>query len=180
MTMRRSLLAIGVFVVSGCVVSSEGRRYPLTSGTWVFEWEDVLANSCFPSGVPVPHGIGIDVSVAVGGSLVEAAPNGISGIPAMTGTQDAEGRFEAAGEATLVVTTACSLEVSSHASGVGVAPGLAGVLFEVAFEGSTGTDCSAFEGETIDNFPFPALSDPASGNCSLLVKGIADFEEPWW
>lgn len=179
--MRRSLLATGVFVVSACVVSSEGRHYPLTTGTWVFAWEDVLENSCFPLGVPVPHGIGIDVFVSVtGGSLIVAAPEGISGIPAMAGAQDAAGRFAAEGEATVVVTTACSLEVSTRASGAGAAPGLAGLVFEVVFEGSTGTDCSALEGETIDDFPFPALSDPASGNCSLLVKGLADFEEPWW
>ena len=147
----------------------------------MFEWEDVLEDACFPTGVPVPRGIGIYVFVGVtGGDVAVTAPAGIPGIPAMTGTQNGEGRFDVEGVRTLVVTTACSLEVSARASGVGVSPGLAGLTFEIGFAGSPGTDCSALEGETIDNFPFPALSEPAGGSCSLVVKGLADFEEPWF
>lgn len=180
MRVRGRLVGIALVVASACVASTE-QHYPLTTGTWVFEWADVVEDACFPTGVPVPRGIGIYVFVGVtGGDVAVTGPEEIPGMPAMTGTQNDEGRFDVEGDRTLVVTTACSLEVSTRALGVGVAPGLAGLTFEIAFSGSPGSDCSALEGETIDNFPFPALSEPASGSCALVVKGLADFEEPWF
>ena len=172
--MKRASLLVSVLVGAACATDLDSDVYPIGRGTWSYAWELAVVNSCFPQGIPVPRGVGIDVSVQTenGEALVFTGLADVPAFPAMAGTQDDRGRFSASGETVMVVTTSCALGVSASVSGVGVAPDVAGADFEITFRLLDGMDCSAFENGTVDGFAFPTLAD-AGTSCTLAVKGLA-------
>jgi hypothetical protein len=173
MIARRLPLALLVVASSACALESDERSHSLSTGPWIFRWAELRENSCFPLGVPVAPGVPIEVFVTQdGGSLAVNAPQEILALPAMSGTQDGDGRFTAEGSSVFVVTTNCALALTTRVSGVGLEPGLAAAVFDIAFAKVPGGDCSPFEGETVDGLPFPSLAGPDE-SCAVRVAGLA-------
>ncbi len=167
--------------LAACVLAESPMHHPLTSGPWRFAYERVLENSCFPLGVPVPAGYPITSEVSVSGAAVVVDPDFPSLSPAigsMTGMYR-DGELTATGARRFVVSTACTLAVVNDLEGAVLEPRLAIVALTVRFDGQTMTSaglpsqCQTLAAQTVNDLPFPALSNPTSGSCSVTVSGWA-------
>ena len=157
--------------------------YPLRSGRYLAAWDEVLANDCFPDGIPIPRGytLMIQSSVDDSGGVALEWPEISEGLAPIFGDLRSDGSFDLTGFRPYVLTTGCTLDVATRLSGIGITT--TRVPFELTVEFDAGTtaenglpsDCSAFAGGTVDNLAFPDLSDPADGRCSVTVAGLARY-----
>lgn len=184
--MRRTVVTrrIALFLLAGSVSAClfSGREndptYRLVSGTYAGSWHTVVANTCFPDGVPVPPYVPLLTEVGVSGTALTLQPVLFTfstniALPSMLGAS--HDVFSAVGGTLLTFSTACSLAVSTSVNGERVAKNQTEFIFTIAFDAATTatSDCSVFAGESVNNLPFPALSAPADGNCSLILEGAA-------
>lgn len=185
--MTRTFLLLALAGVAGCVIDERPTTYPLRDGPYYASWNRLIANDCFASGIPIPPGytLVLHANPTSGGGVEVTWPTLSDGLVPMTGSIANDGGYEIAGFAPYALTTGCTLGVATSVTGMGISKTLATFRLTAAFDANTTamnglpSDCSAFEGETVDNFPFPTLSDPASGACSITVEGIAHLGGIW-
>lgn len=170
-------------IAAGCVLSEDPTYYPLRNGRYHASWETLAANDCFPDGIPIPRGYSLAFHTSVASDQVEVAwPELSAGLAPMLGNLDDDGSFDASGFVPYVLTTGCTLGVTTSLSGIGVSKTLVPFRLTVHFDAGTTagnglpSDCAALAGGTVDNLAFPVLSDPASGSCEITVKGVARYE----
>lgn len=188
--MRRAALcgiAVAVAAAGGCVLDDDPVAYPLRDGPYYASWDTMIANDCFASGIPIPRGYTLVFHADASADDVEVTwPSLSDGLGPMSGRIAKDGAYEISSFAPYALTTGCTLGVSTFVTGMGFSKTLATFRLTAAFDANTTasngfpSDCSAFEGETVDNFPFPTLSDPANGACSITVEGVAHFGSAWW
>jgi len=169
----RALRVALLVPVAGCVLSVDPVEYPLQAGVYGAKWDEVLENSCFPHGLPVPREYSIRHEVRLEAPGLEITwPDELAPLTAMYGDARTSGRFEASESAALVVTSACTLDIAASISGVALSETLVGFRLTLDFDAGA-SDCTDFAGATVNNIEFPTLSNPANGSCTLRVEGLA-------
>ena len=177
-------LASLAVLAAACTGSDDGSGsdFELTSGLYEFTIASVTNDLCWAEANQVPpEGVAaIDLLVSATGAEFSATPSPYARfyLQPLFGAREGDDLIVLIGNGTLTVTSNCDVSVSTSGSGLVTADD----VFELSLHAdlqaiSTGTSgqCSSVAGETWPGatIPFPTLSEPTNGTCSVSFSGTA-------
>ncbi len=180
-----STIAAGVLVAACSGGEGDDTIYRLDSGTYNFDTKSLPTDTCFDEDIDTLIA-GIDLEIDIEGSEDDTTwtlipPEAAAGIlPPIEGTKDGNTLF-AEGSVIASLGSGCILEISAQADGEMTGAGefdatiTANISANVTSSGNV-SDCSAWEGESLPGdlpIPFPTLSNPANGECDIVLDGEA-------
>lgn len=178
-----SIVSLALFAAA-CTGGDDGgsQEHDLTGGLYEFTIAEVTNDLCWAEdGLVPPQGVGaIDLLVGTTGTEVSIVASTFARFyfQPVLGPRDGNELGVLLGNGTLTVTSNCDVSVSTSGGGLVTADD----VFELSLHAdlqaiSTGTSgqCSALAGETWPGatIPFPTLTEPTNGTCSVSFSGIA-------
>lgn len=190
---RRALLSAAslaalALVASACSGDDDddgGGEHLVTGGLYELTLSSVIGDTCWPDDNLVPPlAVGaIDVLVNASGADFTLSPSAFARFyfPPVAGTRDGNDLSAMLGNGTLVVTSNCSVMVTTSGDGLVTDEN----VFEVAFtshleaSGTASNGCAVWAGQTWPGttIPFPVLTDATDGTCSVSFAGTAVLPE---
>lgn len=175
---RRRIAAtyVSVVLIAAC---GEDDHFGLADGSYTFSLLSRENNSCWAS-YPSFAGYRLDVTTTEGGmALVPVDPMIRIVLPTSLQATRSGKNLDAAGETVVSVSSACALAFSLSMDGRLYDDNKFDAVFYVAIDADTLTtsgqpsNCQASMGGLIAEFaPFPTLSNPTNGACSLELHGV--------
>ena len=175
-------LAVAAAACSGGSDSSGSGPFDLSGGTYEFTIAGVGDDSCWPDDnlVPPEAVAAIDLLVNASGAELQVVPNPAAAwyFQPLVGTREGNELLGLTGNGVLVATSNCSVAVSSSGSGLIVDDHIFDLTLRAdlsAMASGTSGGCAPLESEDVPGtlFPFPVLTNPTDGTCSVSFSGTA-------
>lgn len=175
-------LALVAAACSGGDEDGGPSQFDLTGGLYELTLSSVVNDLCWADDNLVPPlNVGaIDLLVSATGADVSVVPDNAARFyfQPVIGTRDGNDLVLLLGNGTLVVTSQCSVAVSTSGGGLVTGENQFDLSLTATLQAmSTGTagGCAAFAGETWPGatVPFPTLNEPTNGSCTVSFGGTA-------